>query len=91
MWRLCCPYLFLISPSFGASGGFRFVIVAFPEYLHSYFYTSLAQLDWSISDSERDLHSINPLKMNLGAVFFEYFSNTSYLIGVYIFNLAPRL
>ena len=27
MWHLWCPYLFLISPSFGASGGLCFVIV----------------------------------------------------------------
>ena len=26
---LCCPYSFLIFPSFGASGGFRFVFLAF--------------------------------------------------------------
>ena len=29
MWRVFCHYLFLISPSFGASGGLCFVIVAF--------------------------------------------------------------
>ena len=34
---LCCPYLFLISPSFGASEGFCFVIVAFPGRIHLYF------------------------------------------------------
>ena len=33
MWRLWCPYLSLISPSFGASEGQCFVIVAFPGYL----------------------------------------------------------
>ena len=32
MWRLGCTYLFLISPSFCASGGLCFVIVAFPGY-----------------------------------------------------------
>ena len=37
MWRLFCHYLFLISPSFGVSGGLCFVIVAFPGYLHLYF------------------------------------------------------
>ena len=31
MWRLCSPYLFLISPPFGTSRGLCFVIVAFPE------------------------------------------------------------
>ena len=30
-------YLFLISPSFGASGGLCFLIVTFPGYLHIYF------------------------------------------------------
>ena len=34
---LFCPYLFLISPSFGASGVLCFVIVTFPRYLHLYF------------------------------------------------------
>ena len=34
MWRLCCPYLFLISYSVGTSGGLCFVTAAFPEYLH---------------------------------------------------------
>ena len=37
MWRLCCPYFFFISPSFGASRGLCFVTVAFPWYLHLYF------------------------------------------------------
>ena len=32
IWRLCCPYLFLIFSYFGASGGLCFVIVAFPGY-----------------------------------------------------------
>ena len=32
----CCPHLFLISPSFGTSGGLCCVIVAFPLYLHLY-------------------------------------------------------
>ena len=32
--RLCCPYFYLISPSFGASGGLCFVLVAFPRYGH---------------------------------------------------------
>ena len=36
MWFLCCPYLFPISPSFDASGGMCFKIVAFPGYLHLY-------------------------------------------------------
>ena len=36
-WRLWCPYLFLIIPSFGASEGLCFVFVAFPEYLNLYF------------------------------------------------------
>ena len=31
------PYLFLISPSFGASGGLSFEIVTFSVYLHLYF------------------------------------------------------
>ena len=31
------PYLFLTSPSFGASGGLCFIIVAFPGYLYLYF------------------------------------------------------
>ena len=30
MWRLFCPYLFLISLSFGVSGGLCFVVVGFP-------------------------------------------------------------
>ena len=34
MWRICCPYLFVISSSFNASVGLCFVIVAFPGYLH---------------------------------------------------------
>ena len=38
VWFLCCPYLSLISPSFGASGRQCFVILAFPEYLHLYFW-----------------------------------------------------
>ena len=33
-------YFFLFSPSFGASGGLYFVIVAFPGYLHLYFFSS---------------------------------------------------
>ena len=32
--RLCCPYLSLIPPAFGAPGGLYFVIVAFPVSLH---------------------------------------------------------
>ena len=36
--RCFCPYLFLISPSFGASGRLCFVIVAFSGYLYLYFY-----------------------------------------------------
>ena len=35
MWRLFCPYLFLISPSL-CSGGLCFVNVAFPWYIHLY-------------------------------------------------------
>ena len=31
-------YLFLISPSFGASGGLCFVIMAFPGYFYFFFY-----------------------------------------------------
>ena len=34
MWRLLCPYLFLITPCFDALGGLCFVIVAFFGYLH---------------------------------------------------------
>ena len=34
MWSLFCPYLFPISPSFGALGRMCFVIVAFSGYLH---------------------------------------------------------
>ena len=30
VWCLCCPYLILISPSIGASGGLCFVTVVFP-------------------------------------------------------------
>ena len=33
MWCLCCPYLFLIFPSFGALGGLCFMFVAFSEYV----------------------------------------------------------
>ena len=40
-WRLCCPYLFLIAPVFGASGGLCFVIMAFPWYLHIYVWLRL--------------------------------------------------
>ena len=36
MWRLFCHYLFLISPSFGASGGLCFIIVAFPGCPHMF-------------------------------------------------------
>ena len=35
MWRLFCHYLFLISPSFGASGRLCFVIVTFSGYTHT--------------------------------------------------------
>ena len=35
-WSLSCPYLFLISPSFGTSRGLFFVIVTFPGYVHLY-------------------------------------------------------
>ena len=34
MWHLCGPYLFLISPTFGALGGLCFAIVVFPGYVH---------------------------------------------------------
>ena len=37
MWRLCCHYLFPISPSFGASGRLCFVTVEYLGYLHLYF------------------------------------------------------
>ena len=37
MWRLCCPYLFLISPSRGVSRGRCFVISSFPGYVQLYF------------------------------------------------------
>ena len=40
MWRLWCPYLFVISPSFSASGGLCFVIVAFSWYFYLYVYMS---------------------------------------------------
>ena len=43
MWCFCCPYLFLISPSFGASGGLCFVILAFPGYF-LYFKSSVILL-----------------------------------------------
>ena len=33
MWRLFGHNLFLISPSYGASGGLCFAIVAFAEYI----------------------------------------------------------
>ena len=35
MWG--CLYMFFICPSFGASGGLCFVIVALPVYLHIFF------------------------------------------------------
>ena len=35
MWRLFCPYLFLISASFGVLGGLRFVVVAFSVFFFS--------------------------------------------------------
>ena len=38
MWRLCGHYFFHISPSFGASGGWYFVTVALPGYLHIYLF-----------------------------------------------------
>ena len=37
MCPLFCHYLFLSSPSFGASGRLCFLIVAFPGYFHIYF------------------------------------------------------
>ena len=36
MWRLFCHYLFLISPTFGASARLCLVNVAFSLYLHLY-------------------------------------------------------
>ena len=36
MRLLLCPYLSLISPSFGDSGNLSLVIVEFPRYFHSY-------------------------------------------------------
>ena len=33
-WRLLSAYFFLISPSFSTSGGFCFLIAAFPAYVH---------------------------------------------------------
>ena len=49
MWCLFCPYLFLISPSFGASEGLCSKILAFPGYLHLYFYTPIKSLvTWGI-------------------------------------------
>ena len=41
-WRLC--YLFLISHSSRALGGLGFMIVAFPEYFHLYFWKSDSQM-----------------------------------------------
>ena len=41
IWLLFCPSLFLISPSFGASGRLSFVIRAFSAYLHLYRKTSI--------------------------------------------------
>ena len=38
MWRFCCPYLFLFSPSFDASRKLCFVIVAIPGYLLLFFF-----------------------------------------------------
>ena len=43
MCYLLCPYLFLISPSFGASGGLCFVFVAFPGYLRCRLIPSLTR------------------------------------------------
>ena len=37
MWRLCCPYLFLISPSCDTSGRLCLLNVAFPGHLQFYF------------------------------------------------------
>ena len=43
MWRLFCNYLFLIFPSFGASGwGLCFVIVPFPGYMYIHLYSRLS-------------------------------------------------
>ena len=36
-----CPYLFLIFPSFGISGGLCFMMVAFPRFLHLYSYNHI--------------------------------------------------
>ena len=40
MWHLFCHCLFLISPSFSASEGLCFIILAFPAYLHLFFSVS---------------------------------------------------
>ena len=46
MWHLFCPYLFLGTPSVGASAGLCFVIVAFPWYLDlSYIFIQLNKND----------------------------------------------
>ena len=43
--HLCCPYLFLISPSCGASGRLYLAIVTFPGYLHLYFHSLSLKTD----------------------------------------------
>ena len=45
--RLLSLYLFVISPSFCASGRLRFVIVAFPGYRHFY-YTNKIYIQWNL-------------------------------------------
>ena len=44
MWRLWCPYLLLISPSIGTPVGLCSVILAFPAYLHLYFFFKVYQV-----------------------------------------------
>ena len=55
------PYLFLISPSFCASGVFGFVIVAFSGYLHLYFCITG---DFDIIVQFYYLHIVKNLKFN---------------------------
>ena len=43
MWRLFCPYLLLISPSFGASGELYFVISWVSSLIFSYLSSELIQ------------------------------------------------
>ena len=68
MWRLCCPYLFLTSPSFGASGGLCFMIVAVPEYLHWHFPgPSCSKLMISLVNVSLKLWSLNMANVNIFA------------------------